>query len=73
MIHDKILIYVNEIKQVYNSEFSWKYKYDVIFALAREMREYTAISFTWTDPDVGYEEDVTAYYEALIHYLEKAE
>ena len=63
---------LNEIETVerifHLSGTTWEYKYDRIFGMSKGIRALINdlnISFGWSDPDTTYEEDVTAYVEAL--------
>ena len=49
-----------------NSSADWETKYDLIFSneISGAIRQ-TNITFDWYDPDMGYDDDVIAYVEAL--------
>jgi hypothetical protein len=56
------------VELILGSGATWEYKYDRIFGMSRGIRgliDELDISFSWCDPDTSYEEDVTAYVEAL--------
>lgn len=58
------------ITEVYESEISWESKYDRIFSggLCRKFKSL-APSFSYYDPDAGYEDDVCAFYLAAEEYM----
>lgn len=43
----------------------WKETYDYVFRAIGPAVTKTEVQFTWHDPDTTYQEDVTAYVEAL--------
>ena len=61
---------IEEAYTVYNSEVSWERKYRLIFSEAVSGQIIKALSglnlvLVWCDPDTSYQEDVTAYINAL--------
>lgn len=63
IITDKLeyLLYKLE-KLVNNDNLGWDEKYNKCWCIKDDMFELT--SFEWYDPDMGYEEDVMAFYRA---------
>ena len=61
----------NQIHLLYESELTWKDKYEKIFSggLYRKFTEY-APGFSWYDPDADYEDDVRAFYWAVKEYMD---
>jgi len=53
-----------QILKIFNSEAFWKTKYDLIFAINKEIVEIK-MGFEWYDPDCDYEDDVRAYVQAI--------
>ena len=53
-----------QILKIFNSEAFWKTKYDLIFAINKEIVEIK-MGFEWCDPDCDYEDDVRAYVQAI--------
>ena len=57
---------VEEAEAVKDSEASWETKYDIIFGdLIRRRIEGLGIDVEWFDPEMGYDDDVIAYVDAL--------
>jgi hypothetical protein len=56
----------NQARQIMNSDANWETKYSLIFSnfMSNEIT-MTGIDFDWYDPDMGYEDDVRAYVNAL--------
>jgi hypothetical protein len=62
---DKIVEIYKKVKNIYDSDLSWHDKYDVIFS--KEIQ--SQITFDWSDPDAGYEEDVKAFMDGFEKYI----
>ena len=64
-----LLKHIQFCQQVFDSDADWKYKYDRIFKIARQfirpLLTQMGLDFDYYDPDTSYEEDVTAYMNAL--------
>ncbi len=63
----KIIALIGTAERIFNSSTSdWEAKYDLIFGLDiwQKIRK-AGYSFEWSDPDTTYQEDITAYVEAL--------
>jgi hypothetical protein len=59
---------IEMVERILESGATWEYKFDRIFGMSKGIRaliDGLNISFSWSDPDTTYEEDVTAYVEAL--------
>ena len=61
---------IEEAYMVYNSEVSWERKYRLVFSEAVSGQITKALSslnlvLVWCDPDTSYQDDVTAYIDAL--------
>ena len=64
----RLLCDIEMVERILESGATWEYKYDRIFGMSKGIRALINdlnISFGWSDPDTTYEEDVTAYVEAL--------
>lgn len=63
-----LLCDIEMVEAIFGSGATWEYKFDRIFGMSNGIRALLNelnISFDWTDPDTTYEEDVTAYVNAL--------
>lgn len=54
-----------EINEVYNSDLDWDVKYDLIFSERLSRKVFKLIRLDYYDPDTTYQEDVTAFVNAL--------
>jgi len=58
----------NQAEQIFNSEASWETKYDLIFSeeICVAMRRILPNPSSYYSPDTSYQEDVTAWYDAMV-------
>lgn len=61
-------------KVVFADGVDWETKYDIVFSedISKKIRA-TGISFDWCDPDMGYDDDVMAYYWSVRWKAEELE
>lgn len=67
---------IGKILRVYRSDLDWETKYGVVFRLSGELKYLLGVyglSIHWHDPDTSYQEDVTAYVNAIIEMLPEIE
>lgn len=57
--------------RIYNSELSWKDKYDLIFSEDITMQVFAEMDLNYYDPDMDYSDDVHAFMEAFNEEVEK--
>lgn len=58
------------IQKIYYSDLSWEAKFDLIFSPQGSQKFCKlARSFDWYDPDMDYEDDVSAFFYAAKSYL----
>lgn len=62
---------IEEAESIFNSATDWEDKFSRIFSKdisdkIRKLRNELGISFEYYDPDTTYQEDVTAYIDALL-------
>ena len=67
----RLVLYIEEARAIYEARGTgWEIKYNLIFGLyTREIIPLLSvmnIPLVWTDPDTGYENDVTSLMEALL-------
>lgn len=63
-----LLVILNKVDSIYQSEADWEYKYDRIFGMSKEISSLLKslnLTLEYYDPDTTYEEDVRAYVNAL--------
>lgn len=65
------LAYIAE--RIAESEAGWKTKYELIFSPEISGRLRELFYFTWCDPDMGYDDDVLAFIDALKDKREELE
>lgn len=70
---DQIRDLIKRAEAIYNSDADWKIKYELIFNLNiwQKIRWELGVNFEWYDPDTTYQEDITAYFYALMEFREK--
>jgi hypothetical protein len=65
-----LLVAIDNIDKIYNSDADWEYKYDRIFSFSKStvypLLDELGINLGYYDPDTTYKEDVTAYYYAIM-------
>ena len=54
-----------QVNEIFNSSVDWEVKYDLIFSKRVSGKINDLISLDYYDPDTSYEEDVTAFVNAL--------
>lgn len=60
---------IERAERIFQSDADWEMKYDTIFGMRIWQRLGEAgYHVEWCDPDTTYEEDVTAYVNALTEY-----
>ena len=73
----QVVATVRQIIKIFNSEASWKTKYDVIFGIRNGMLEpqlkAAGLELEWYNPDTDYQDDVTAFVNAAEKLLEELE
>lgn len=65
---NKLLQSISTAEAIFQSESDWEYKFERIFGMSgdiKQLMDELGLSFDYYDPDTTYEEDVTAYVEAL--------
>jgi hypothetical protein len=62
-VNKQIAIYERAVK-IYESNLSWKDKYDLIFSDEISQR----VDFEWYDPDMDYEDDAHAFMVGFEEY-----
>lgn len=68
----KILRLIDAAIVVFESSATWEIKYDAIFGLKiPHTIEEAGFNFDWYDPDMDYEDDVTAFINAIKEFKGK--
>ena len=61
-------------KVVFTDGVDWETKYDIVFSKDISVKiRATGISFDWYSPDMGYDDDVMAYYWSVRWKAEELE
>src|SRR4051812_31636023 len=68
MSNENFIDMVDKVEQIFNSDFGWEDKYDLIFKdySPRQLSCILGRYIEYYDPDTSYEEDLTAYVNALV-------
>lgn len=57
---------IDEVIIIFESSATWKVKFELIFAVEiHSLIDKTGLQFYWSNPDMDYEDDVTAYINSL--------
>lgn len=54
-----------QVNEIFDSELPWETKYDLIFSERVSRCIFELIHIDYCDPDTSYQEDVTAFVDAL--------
>jgi hypothetical protein len=68
-MYNNLLLFMSRVDSIFYSDIDWKYKYDMIFQIGKDHiyseLDSLGIRLDYYDPDTTYEEDVTAFVNAL--------
>lgn len=62
---DELVFLHKEVNRIFDSTLPWETKYDLIFSEFISRRISSIIHLDYYDPDTSYQEDVTAFVNAL--------